>query len=74
MKTKLVEFGDIMTIEEWEDCVACGAFIDYDGYGHFCNPDTNEMEGDIDVYPSLKGKKQYNEEKRNWTHITWFNR
>lgn len=25
--------GDLMTVREWAECVACGGFIDYDGMG-----------------------------------------
>lgn len=66
--------GDLMTIEEWEDGCECGLFINYDGYGFFCNPETNQMEDDIDVYPSDRDTLSYKAQRVQWTHILWFNR
>ena len=28
-------YGDVMTLQEWVECVACGALIDYDGCGEW---------------------------------------
>jgi len=70
------EWSDHMTIEEWEQSVDCGLFIDYDGFGHFADKlDGIEWEG-LDVYPSMYKRQdpRYLNEKRNWTHIVWFNR
>ena len=66
----------VMTIAEWEDCVRDGLFIDYDGYGRFCNPEASiqlELAG-FDVRPSMIGEPAYEQRKAEWTHINWFNR
>lgn len=65
-----------MTIQEWEDSCECGAFIDYDGFGYFCNPETKtELDG-FDVVPSdfKERREAYEQRKTQWTHINWFNR
>jgi hypothetical protein len=66
--------GDLMTIEEWEEGCECSMFIDYDGYGQFCNPETNLMEDDVDVYASDRDTLSYKAQRVQWTHILWFNR
>lgn len=70
--------GDLMPIGEWLECVECGGFIDYDGFGDqvIYNPDrdkyytveheTNDMGV---VYPSQAASiPSY------VTHIIWYNR
>jgi len=66
----------VMTIAEWEACVADGLFIDYDGFGYFCNPETNIELFGFDVCPSMIGTPAYEQRKvgLGWTHINWFNR
>ena len=73
MVTKLSEsLGDLLTIEDWELFVKNGSFIDYDGFGYFANL---EFENDdMEIYPSLVAKPEYEKEKANWTHVIWFNR
>jgi hypothetical protein len=66
--------GDLMTVEEFEDSVDCGLFIDYDGFGHWCNAETNQLEDEIDVYPSDVGTLSYKAQRVQWSHILWFNR
>lgn len=65
---------DVMTIAEWEACVADGVFIDYDGFGYFCNPETKTELVGFDVYPSMIGEPVYEQRKTEWTHVNWFNR
>jgi hypothetical protein len=64
----------VMTIAEWEECVADGLFIDYDGFGYFCNPATKSELNGFDVCPSMIGTPAYEQRKVEWTHINWFNR
>jgi len=66
--------GDLMTVEEFEDSVECGAFIDYDGFGHWCNAETGKLLSDVDVYPSDVGSLSYKSQRVQWTHILWYNR
>ena len=65
-----------MTIEEWEECVVAGVFIDYDGFGYFCNPETKTELYGFDVCPSdlIEQRPAYFQRKAEWTHINWFNR
>lgn len=64
----------LMTISDWEECVADGVFIDNDGFGYFCNPETQTELFGFDVYPSMIGEPAYEQRKVDWTHINWFNR
>lgn len=66
--------GDLMTLEEWENGVECGLFIDDDGYGFFCYPETGHLSDDWCVYPSDIGTLRYKAQRVQWTHILWFNR
>ncbi len=71
---KPAEDDCLMTIAEWEECVADGLFIDYDGFGYFINVnDKTELWG-FDVCPSMIGEPAYEQRKIDYTHINWFNR
>lgn len=59
-------YGDLMTLQDWIDCVVLGCFIDYDGHG--CYATETEMS-DIVVHPS-----DFPNIDRKWTHVVWFNR
>lgn len=67
-------YGDLMTIEDWEDSCDCGLFIDYDGYGYFCCPEVDMIENRLNIYPSMIGTLQYKANRIQWSHILWFNR
>lgn len=64
----------VMTIAEWEESVDDGLFLDYDGFGYFCNPETKFELFGFDVLPSMIGTPAYEQRKVEWTHINWFNR
>ena len=67
--TKLdLETGELMTVDEYLDCVGCGAFIDYDGFGFASNGTHEDM--DTFIYPS-DGDKFI---PTDATHIMWYNR
>lgn len=75
---KIPEYGDLMTIERFSDCVKSGSFIDYDGYGYWA---TETQCSSLSVKPSqfYKSKKicgkDISDLKPEWaTHIVWFNR
>ncbi|MEG1008283.1 MAG: hypothetical protein RSF67_00405 [Clostridia bacterium] len=60
---------DLMTFEDWSECVESGGFIDYDGSGFWS--DGKYVYEDEDLYPSdiedlIKNQKH--------THVVWFNR
>jgi hypothetical protein len=68
------EDDTVMTIADWEECVRDGLFIDYDGYGYFCDPAMKTELLVSLVYPSMIDTPAYEQRKVNWTHINWFNR
>ena len=74
MFDKIPDYGDIMTVEEFEECVESGAFIDYDGHGYFCNPETNVRDCSWKVFPSTIGTLAYKTQRSQWSHVIWFNR
>lgn len=59
----------LMPLQEWQECVECGGFIDSDGSG---NPATSTHRGNAGLYPS------YAKAKRpipTWaTHVCWYNK
>jgi hypothetical protein len=67
---ELEDIGDLMTVKEWLDSVACHAFIDYDGHGYWA---TATKQSNASVCPSdITDKKLVPPE---WaTHIVWYNR
>ena len=58
---------DVYTVEEFRDCVECGGFIDYDGFGHPVKD--GKANEDIWVKPS-----KVNQIPKDATHIVWYNR
>lgn len=59
---------DVMTLEDYLDCVKNGSFIDYDGYGHPVKD--NKQDTQFDIFPS-EGR---NHIPLDATHIVWFNK
>lgn len=58
------KYGDLITIEEFKQCVQCGAFIPYDGDG--CYATETRMDDDSNVWM---------DDAPDWaTHVMWFNR
>lgn len=61
--------GDLMTKKEFIECVRCGGFIDYDGYGKYS--DGVYVYDDVTVKPSnvlngvWDGKYKY---------VVWYNK
>lgn len=62
------DFGDMMPLKEFIDCVNDGGFIDYDGYGHYVK---NNQQSDIIIYPS---DVKNNSIRKDFDTIIWFNR
>lgn len=63
------ERDDLLTREEFIDCVKCGGFINDDGYGHLS--DGNFHSYYASIYPSQVARFDW----PAWaTHIIWFNR
>lgn len=64
------DYGDLMTIEEWIECVESGGFIDYDGHGNYSN---GEKVSDHIVHPSDVAAEQIIK-RDDFTHVVWYNR
>lgn len=64
----LPDYGDLITIEDFEYAVLHNAFIDYDGYGYYAMKD---KMSDVKIWPS-----KFEEKGRDnrFTHVVWFNR
>ena len=62
------EYGDFMPVEEFAECVECGGFMDYDGYGCYA---TSTQMTNITTHPSKI--KKFGLDKR-FAHVVWFNR
>ena len=60
------DYGDLMTVKEFHNCVRSGLFIDYDGYGH---PVKKGLMSRQAILPS-----KTNQIPETATHIIWFNR
>lgn len=61
--------GDWMTVEEFKDSVAVGAFIDYDGYALPVARTCVASDWSERIFPSAIGRLP-----ADATHVIWFNR
>lgn len=61
--------GDLMTMQEWLECVECGGFIDYDGSGSYS--DGEYLYTGMGLLPSdvERGKVIL-----DFSHVMWYNR
>lgn len=57
------DYGDLMTIDEWNESVSFGGFIEHDGHGYFVKDNMSTYEGDI-----------FEDEPEDATHVIWFNK
>lgn len=64
---EIPDYGDIMTIEEWNDCVEQGFFTNDDGSGYFCKD--GKMDRTIEVFSPQAAKMEIDA-----THVCWFNK
>ena len=62
------DYGDHMTMAEFLIRVEAGAFIDYDGFGHYA---TKTKMSDQVIKPSDVGTPRF---RRGYSHVVWFNR
>jgi hypothetical protein len=70
--TPIPEYGDVMTLDAFQESVESGAFIDYDGFGHPAikkDAYTLRMDQSMNIYPS-----EADDVPEGTTHIVWFNR
>lgn len=63
-QTKMDIGEEIMTIEEFSNCVKCGAFVPSDGSGHWGTETHYTYEGSVWSGMSPHGA----------THVHWFNK
>lgn len=61
-------YGDIMSLEHFIDCVKSGGFIDYDGFGRYID---NDRMTSIEIYPS---DIKHDSIRKGFDNIIWFNR
>lgn len=66
----LFKNGNVMTIKEFIECVTCGGFIPYDGYGYYFDEnmksETKEHASfDVDELKRMSKKYKY---------VVWYNR
>ena len=66
--SKLPDYGDVMSLEEFIGCVKDGGFIDYDGFGNYVK---DGKETNITIIPSDVKHKSIRTE---FDTIVWFNR
>jgi len=65
---ELSDFGDVMSLEHFLECVNEGGFIDYDGFGRYVR---DGKESNIEIYPS---DIQHKSVRDDFDTIIWFNR
>ena len=65
---ELSDYGDVMSLEHFLDCVKGGGFIDYDGFGKYVR---DGRESNIEIYPS---DIQYGSIRDDFDTIIWFNK
>jgi hypothetical protein len=64
------DYGDIMSVTDWKDSVACGAFIDYDGFGEQV---ILLKDGRYVISSQITPSRSFAIDDR-CTHIIWYNR
>jgi hypothetical protein len=64
----LPDYGDVMSLEHFIDCVKSGGFINYDGWGNYV---IDGKKTNIDIYPSDVKNDAI---RKDFNTIIWFNR
>ena len=62
----LPDYGDLIPLTEWRECVASGGFIPYDGTGYWAT--SKEMDRASDVWDQDRIPPEWA------THVMWFNK
>ena len=60
---EIPDYGDLMTVEDWNQAVEDGVFIDSDGCGYWVK--NNKMAREDEVFST---------EQLDATHVMWFNK
>ena len=66
--SELSDYGDVISLKKFIQCVNSGGFIDYDGFGRYVK---DGKESNIDIYPSDVKNKSI---RKDFDTIIWFNR
>ena len=64
----LPDYGKVMTLKDWVECVEEGGFIDYDGHGYYVR---DKKKSNIMLHPS---DVRYDSIRDDFDTIIWFNR
>lgn len=59
---------DVMSLNDWKECVNQGLFIDYDGYGEYVK---DGRKTKIEIYPS---DLKYGAIREEFDTVVWYNR
>jgi len=69
------EYGDLMTLKEFQDHCASGFFIDYDGHGSPAGCQSGIVEGKLCMDPNvILHPSEYDDVPEGTTHVVWFNK
>lgn len=66
--SEIPDYGDVMSLKEFIDCVESGGFIDYDGSGNYVR---DGKMSNISIYPS---DVENSSVRKDFDTIIWFNR
>ncbi len=58
----IYDFADVMTVEEWQEAVANGSFVEYDGSGYWAKDGKESGDSVWDTDPE------------DATHVAWYNK
>lgn len=56
------DYADVMTLAEWQEAVAHGSFIEYDGSGYWCKDGQESQDSVWTTHPG------------DATHVAWYNK
>lgn len=73
-KSKIPDYGDVCTLQEFEALVKSKSFIDYDGYGKWS--DGESMWGDLFIPNAIVKPSSFAvaSAPKGATHVVWFNK
>lgn len=66
--SELSDYGDVMSLESFIECVKDGGFIDYDGFGYYVK---DGKESNVMIIPSDVKRKRI---RTDFDTVIWFNR
>ena len=65
---EIPDYGDVMSLKDFIECVKNGSFIDYDGFGHYAK---DNMMSNVAIIPSDVEHKAI---RKDFDTLVWFNR